>query len=180
MTFFLKKHTRWPIIFSILLLSSCATTPPPEPQISAPEPAVESVIPVNHQTFSHYIIEYPGPALVVFYNTQYWQSVDMLRRIEWLAANYPGKARFAKFHWQVNDDASSFGLEMLPTVLLYQNGLEIDRIKGIPPEERERAKWNDDIELWFLKTALRMKGSEYSGDYTYKFNNDFNLIIGNY
>ncbi|PIP37503.1 MAG: hypothetical protein COX19_16585 [Desulfobacterales bacterium CG23_combo_of_CG06-09_8_20_14_all_51_8] len=84
------------------------------------------------------------------------------------------------FHWQVNDDPSRFKLEMLPTVILYRNGGEIDRIKGIPPEEKDRAAWNDDLELWFLKNAMELKGSEYSGDFTYLFKNGYTLQVGNY
>ncbi|MFH1156003.1 MAG: thioredoxin domain-containing protein [Pseudomonadota bacterium] len=163
-----------------MIISACAPPPPQvtiQPQPVAPPP---TVITVNHQTYASEIIAWPGPAVVVFYNADFWQSLDMERRIEWLAKTYPGKAKFAKFHWQVNDDPSRFNLEMLPTVILYQSGNEIDRIKGIPPEEKDRLKWNEDLELWFLKNALGLKGSEYSADYTYLFKNGYKLNISNY
>lgn len=138
------------------------------------------VITVNHQTFTNEITTHTGSAVIVFYNNEFWQSLDMKRRIEWLAGKYSGRAKFAQFHWQVADDPSRFKLEMLPTVILYQNGVEIDRIKGIPPEEKDRIRWNDDLELWFLKNALRLEGSQYSADFTYFFRNGYKLQVGNY
>jgi thioredoxin-like negative regulator of GroEL len=135
---------------------------------------------VNHHTYTDEIMLYDGPAIVLFYNNEFWQSLDIKRRLEWLSEKYRGKAKFAMFHWQISDDPSRFSLEMLPTVILYQNGEEIDRIKGIPPEEKDRNKLNDDLELWFLKNAMALKGSEYSGEYTYLFRNGYTLQIGNY
>lgn len=139
-----------------------------------------TLVAVNHHTFTDEIMLYNGPAIVLFYNTEFWQSLDMKRRLEWLAGKYRGKAKFAMFHWQISDDPSRFSLEMLPTVILYRNGEELDRIKGIPPEEKERAGWNDDLELWFLKNALALDESEYSGDFTYFFRNGYTLQVGNY
>lgn len=165
-------------VFTGFLLPACAPPPPPPPEVAVP--VKPEVITVNHHTFTDEIINYPGPAIVVFYNTQFWQAMDMERRIEWLAKKYPGKAKFAKFHWQMKDDPSRFKLEMLPTTILYRNGYEIDRIKGIPPQENERRKWNDDLDLWFLANALQLKGGKYSGDYTYLFKNDYTLKTGNY
>jgi hypothetical protein len=168
------------LIFLSVFLTACATQQPVSIKDAKQADVPEGVITVNHQTFTSQIIEYPGTAIVLFYNTEFWQSMDMLKRLEWMADRYPGKARFAKFHWQVGDDASQFNLEMLPTTIMYQHGSELDRIKGIPPAESDRAKWNDDLELWFLKTGLNMKGSKYTGKYTYKFKNTHSLKIGNY
>ena len=159
----------------VFLLTACGgKTPQPGPEQTSP------LTTVNQQPFTDEIILNKGPAIVVFYNTQYWQSLDMKRRLEWLADKYQGRAKFAMFHWQVSDDGSRFSLEMLPTVILYRNGEEIDRIKGIPPNEKDRVGWNDDLELWFLKNALALEGSEYSGDFTYFFRNGYTLQVGNY
>jgi thioredoxin-like negative regulator of GroEL len=166
------------VIISGIVLSGCAGASRDKWQ---PETGQTSALTtVNHQTYTDEITTYPGPAIVIFYNNQYWQSLDMKRRIEDLAIKYYGKAKFAMFHWQIANDPSRFSLEMLPTVILYQNGEEIDRIKGIPPEEKERNKLNDDLELWFLKNAMALKSSEYSGDFTYFFRNGYNLQVGNY
>jgi len=163
-------------IVPAVLLMSCAA--PFNSRQYKPEQASPLAI-VNHQTYTDEIMLYDGPGIVLFYNTEFWQSLDMKRRLERLAKKYPGKAQFAMFHWQVSDDPSRFGLEMLPTVILYEEGSEIDRIKGIPPEEKNRSKWNDDLELWFLKNALALKGSEHSGDFKYLFKNGYTLQVGN-
>lgn len=164
-------------IVPAILLLACAG--PRESQRQTPEQTSALTV-VNHQTYTDEIMLYKGPAIVLFYNTQFWQSMDMKRRLEWLENKYRGKAKFAMFHWQVSDDPSRFSLEMLPTVILYRDGAEIDRIKGIPPEEKSRAKWNDDLELWFLKNALALEGSEYSANFTYLFRNGYTLQVGNY
>ena len=165
-------------IFSALLLSACAGSPDSRHYI--PQEKNSPFVVVNHHSYHDEIMIYGGPAIVLFYNTEFWQSLDMKRRLEWLAEKYRGKAKFAMFHWQVSDDPSRFSLEMLPTVILYRDGEEIDRIKGIPPEEKERADWNDDLELWFLKNAMALENSQYSGDFTYLFRNGYTLQVGNY
>jgi hypothetical protein len=170
-------HSFMLVAVSAIFLTACAGGGPFGSGSSSPD---SPLLPINHQTFADEITSYEGAAIVVFYNTQYWQALDMKRRMEWLAEKYPETAKFAMFHWQVSDDTSRFNLEMLPTVILYRNGAEIDRIKGIPPSERERAKWNDDLELWFLKNALELEDSEYSGDFTYFFRNTYKLDVGNY
>ncbi|WP_045211602.1 thioredoxin family protein [Desulfonatronovibrio magnus] len=168
------------LLFFLLVATFITACAPKAPEPVRVEPAPAEVITVNHQTFTREISNYSGSAIVIFYNNQFWQSMDMLRRIEWLASQYGGRAKFAKFHWQVHDDPSRFKLEMLPTVILFRNGYEIDRIKGIPPEESVRRDWNDDIELWFLVNALQLTTDQYSGNFTYFFNNDYTLKIGNY
>ena len=165
------------IFILAIILNGCAGTSASRGSV-ADQAAL--LIPINHHTYTDEIMLYNGPAIVLFYNTEFWQSLDMKRRLEWLAEKYRGKVKFAMFHWQVSDDPSRFSLEMLPTVILYRNGEEIDRIKGIPPEEKERSAWNDDLELWFLKNALALEGSEYSGEFTYFFRNGYTLQVSNY
>jgi hypothetical protein len=172
-----KNFTRYLFIsLTALLLTACTGSRDARP----PGGEVSPLTVVNHHTYTDEIMLHEGPALVLFYNTQFWQSLDMKRRMEWLAEKYKDKAKFAMFHWQVSDDPTRFSLEMLPTVILYRDGGEIDRIKGIPPEEKDRAKWNDDLELWFLKNALALEGSEYSAEFTYLFKNGYALQVGNY
>ncbi len=174
------KKTVFTLFFAVvpmLLLVACAGQQSIRPY--SPEPTSPLTI-VNHQTYADEILSYGGSAIVLFYNTQFWQSLDMKWRLEWLAKKYSGKAKFAMFHWRIDDDPARFGLEMLPTVILYKNGNEIDRIKGIPPEDKDRSAWNDDLELWFLKNALELEGSQYAADYTYLFRNGYKLQVGNY
>lgn len=160
---------------AVFSLVSCAR-PPADPVIPVPE---TGMISVDHHSFQEEVINYPGTVLVLFHNRQFWQSVDMQKRIEWLAEQYQEEARFAVFEWRISDDPGRFRLEMLPTVILYRDGYEIDRIKGIPPGEDERRTWNDDLELWFLVNAMQLESGRYSGDFSYLFENDYTLKIGN-
>jgi hypothetical protein len=166
----------------VIIISMCIISCVPKPleveKVEAPPP--ERVVFVNSMTFSSEVETYDGFVLVLFYNKEFWQSKDMERRFSYFADKFYGKAKFCKFHWALNADGKPYRLEMLPTVVLYDHGTEVDRIKGIPPDERTRLKWNNDIELWFLKNVLGLKGSKYAGEYTYFFKNSHTLHIGNY
>lgn len=140
----------------------------------------ERVVMIDNSTFAKEVEGYDGFALVLFHNEKFWQSKDMEKRFGLFADKFYGKAKFCKFHWDINADTKPYSLEMLPTVALYKSGTEIDRIKGIPPDKKERLKWNDDIELWFLKNVLGLEGSKYSGKYKFMFNNTNELHISNY
>jgi thioredoxin-like negative regulator of GroEL len=164
-------------------LVSCGTPRPvAPPPVSAPtvEPQSKYVLQIYDSTFHREVADYNGVAVVLFYNDNYWQSKDMETRIHKFAKQYFGKAKFCKFFWPIDADTRPYGLEMLPTVVLYDNGSEVDRIKGIPPEKASLNKFNEDVELWLLKNAFQLKGDEYSADYRYLFNNGYTLQISNY
>ena len=163
-----------------IAISMCVYSCAPREIKKVEAPPSPRVVMIDNSTFAEEVERYNGPALVLFYNTKFWQSTDMETRFDLFADRYNGKAKFCKFHWDINADASRYSLQMLPTVVFYMNGVEIDRIKGIPPDKRARLKWNDDIELWFLKNVLGLKGSKYEGRYKYLFKNGYKLQISNY
>jgi len=134
---------------------------------------------VDDSSFKSQVELYDGYAIVLFYNAQYWQSRDMETRFHYFADKYYGKARFLKFPWIVENDASNYNLEMLPTIVLYFKGAQIDRIKGIPPEKIDRLTFNEDIDLWFMKNILKLHGTEFDGNFVYLFNNTHILHIRN-
>ncbi len=137
------------------------------------------IVKLNNDNFSHEITSLDGPALVLFYNDQYWQSKDMEKRFDFFAEQFGGYVKFCKFHWDINADTTPYKLEMLPTVVLFKKGVEFDRIRGINPDEKARAKLNDDMELWIMKNALEMKGTKYHAEYRYLFNNTYTLKVSN-
>jgi len=138
------------------------------------------VLQVYDSTFHQEVADYNGVAVVLFYNDSYWQSKDMENRIQNFAQKYYGKAKFCKFFWNIDADTRPYGLEMLPTVVMYENGSEVDRIKGIPPEQASLNEFNKDVELWLLKNAFQLQGDEYSANFRYLFNNGYTLQISNY
>ncbi len=135
---------------------------------------------VNLADYNSTVLDHKGYALVLFYNEQYWQSQDMEKRFDYFSQKYSRKFSSFKFRWDVNSDGSKYRLEMLPTVILYHDGLEIDRIKGIPETEKDRLDWDNDINLWLLKNVLGAKGDDFAADYSYRFNNSPRLQISNF
>jgi hypothetical protein len=145
-----------------------------------PTPTAGPVLDINSSSFDSAVTSYPGFAAVLFYNDQFAESLDMRQRIEYFAGQYGGKMRFCRFLWDANQEGSAYGLEMLPTVVLYDRGVEIDRIKGIPRDKKILRDWNKDLKLWLLKNVFEVKGDQFSGDYIYRFRNTATLEPSNY
>ncbi|MDM8555206.1 thioredoxin domain-containing protein [Desulfococcaceae bacterium HSG7] len=162
-------------VFFLIGFCACSTTP--ETKIKALYPA--GIVKLNNSNFVKEVKFFDGPALVLFYNKQYWQSKDMEKRFNFFAKKFGSYAKFCKFHWDINADSTPYKLEMLPTVVLYKNGAEFDRIRGINPDAKARAKLNDDMELWIMKNALELKGSKYNAAFRYLFNNTYTLHVNN-
>lgn len=162
-------------ILALIGFLGCSATQ--ETKIELIYPA--GIVKLNNSNFAKEVKLFDGPALVLFYNKQYWQSKDMAKRFEHFAKKFEGYAKFCKFHWDINADSKPYQLEMLPTVVLYKKGVEFDRIRGINPDEKARAKLNDDMELWIMKNVLEMEGTKYHAKYRYLFNNTYTLHVSN-
>jgi len=134
---------------------------------------------LDDETFKMKITYSSGFAVVLFYNVSYWQSQYMERQFHFFADKYYGKTKFYKFPWKIDKDPSNYKLEMLPTLVLYEDGIEQDRIKGIPAEKKFWRNFEQDIDLWFIKNVLKLQGSEYDGHFNYFFHNSHVLQIEN-
>lgn len=157
-------------------LSACMKQEYPD----LPHPTSGPVLDIDSSSFNNSVIKYPGFAAVLFYNDRFPESQDMRQRIDYFAGQYGGEMRFCRFLWNANKEGSEYGLEMLPTVILYNQGAEIDRIKGIPRDKKILLDWNKDINLWLLKNVFEIKGDKFSGDYIYRFRNTATLEPSNY
>jgi len=146
----------------------------------AVRPVQTGALSIDSGSFASEVTGYGGFALVLFYNNQYVQSQDMDKRFEHFAQKYGESAKFCRFHWQIGADERPYALEMLPTVVLYKGGIEIDRIWGIPLEEKDLLKFNDDIDLWLMKNVLGLEGGKYCGKFRYLFVNGYTLNVSNY
>ena len=161
----------------VFFLSSCAPHRPPEAKLP---PAEKHIVNIDSSSFDSEVKSHNGPVIVLFYNDSYWQSKEMEDNVKRLFERYKGRIKFCNFFWDVNQNGARYGLEILPTVVLYKNGREIDRIKGIPESPEDRAELLDDMDLWILKNVLKARGNEYAGTYMYRFNNTATLNISNY
>ncbi len=117
--------------------------------------------------------------MVVFSDDRLWQSQYMLNRFEDFARTFQGDIAFYRYPWTGDVDAP-VSIELIPTAVLYRDGVEIDRIKGVPDTDAEKLTWKDDIELWLLKTALRLSSGDYAGSFVFRFDNSAKLQVGNY
>ncbi len=135
---------------------------------------------VTHQTFNTEILAHQGAALVLFTDNESWQCRDMAQRFHAFFEKYGNTVKFRIFHWNKSDDATPYRLRMLPTVVLYKNGTEVDRIRGVPERDQDRAVWNDDIDLWLLKNVFNKQGDKFAASYYYRFNDTAVLSVSNY
>lgn len=154
----------------VCALCACAKKPVAPPDI----------IPVSAQNFDLEVLRQPGVTLVLFH-TDAWQSQEMYRRLQWLSENYRGQLKFCAFAWNMADDPSPYRLEMLPTLVMYRDGWEVDRMRGIPSGQEAMHGLADDLELWVLRTGLQLTDDpRFQATFSYRFNNTSRLVPGNF
>lgn len=60
--------------------------------------------------------------------------------IEKLAAEYEGRAKVGKLNTDENQDIpGSLGISAIPTVVVFQDGKEVERLVGVNPEAKFKA-----------------------------------------
>jgi len=155
------------ILFIVLYLLSCATNK--HPAISFLEKSSKYTTAINEQSFYKFVNNQEKHTLILFYNKNYPESIDMHNRFELFAKKFNKYANFCKFHWDMSRlDPKPYRLVMLPTVVLYKRGIEVDRIKGIPPKMDRRHMLDVDMEIWFYKNVLNLRGSGRFEDFLFK------------
>jgi len=85
------------IILAVLLACAACIHQPVQPVQTEP-------IGIDSATFESEIAGYDGFALVLFYNSEYWQCRNMEERFDLFARQYGDAAKFCKFHWTIGDD----------------------------------------------------------------------------
>ena len=81
------------------------------------------------------------PVLVDFYADWCGPCKMMAPIFEKLAAEYAGKCVFAKLDVDANQDISGkFGVMSIPTVILFSNGKEVEKLIGFSNESQLREK----------------------------------------
>jgi len=157
---------------AVLSLAACAK----QPKTQAPP----DITPVNAGSFSSEVVGQPGVTLVLFHNLEAWQSQDMYQRFSWLSQSYRGRLKFCAFAWDMTADPAPYHLEMLPTLVMYRDGYEVDRMRGIPDDSQALAALNDDLELWILRTGLKLtQDPTFQAAFDYRFKNGVRLFPEN-
>jgi thioredoxin 2 len=95
---------------------------------------------VSDQTFQREVISYPCPVLVDCWAPWCGPCRMVAPVLDQLAADYSGRIRIAKLNVDKNPvTASKYGVQSIPTMLIFKNGNQVNRLVGaLPREEIER------------------------------------------
>jgi thioredoxin len=98
----------------------------------------ELVNEVNDANFEAEVLKASGPVLVDFWAEWCGPCKRIAPTVESIADKYQGKAKVVKLNVdEDNGRASSFGVRGIPTLILFQNGQEVERIVGVPSNPKE-------------------------------------------
>jgi hypothetical protein len=158
------------LVTAMLGLSACArkATPPPPPP-----PAMDAAGLLRE------IQQSTGLMLVLFRAAAEARSTEMYEVVSPLASRYQGQVQVKTFIYDAGTDKNLFTLEVLPTLVMYRDGKEVDRMRGAPVREQERRDILDDLDLWVLSTGLQYQLEGFRGDFRYQYNNTNRLQIMN-
>ncbi|MDN5346583.1 MAG: thioredoxin 1 [Clostridia bacterium] len=99
-----------------------------------------AVINVDSSSFEAEILTAPIPAVVDFWAAWCGPCRMMAPVFEELAEEYAGRVKFAKLNVDENQGiAAGFGVMSIPTLIIFKEGREINRIVGYMPKEALKA-----------------------------------------
>lgn len=95
---------------------------------------------ISDQTFEKDVLKFPGPVVVYYWASWCGYCRQLTPIIEQLAREYAGRLKFTKLILDQNPVmASQYGVQSVPTLILFNRGRQVDRIVGtVPKEEIER------------------------------------------
>jgi thioredoxin len=115
--------------------------------LSGAGPAGAEPVHVTDETFEEVVLQAPLPTLVDFWAPWCGPCRMIAPIVEDLAKSFDGKAVFAKVNTDENAQvASRLGIVGIPTLILFKDGTEVDRVVGFVPrrvlEEKLKAALN--------------------------------------
>ncbi|MFP4686709.1 MAG: thioredoxin [bacterium] len=94
---------------------------------------------VTIENFKTEVEESEIPVLVDFWAEWCGPCQQLAPRIDELAQEYEGKAKFAKVDVDNNQElAGQFGIRSIPTLLIFDGGKRVDQLVGSVPSEKIR------------------------------------------
>ena len=96
----------------------------------------ENALHVSKDDFNEMVLNAGKPALVDFWAPWCFPCRMIAPTIEELAKDYQGKVVVAKVNTDENGElAGSFGIQGIPTMILFKDGKEADRVTGAVPKQ---------------------------------------------
>ena len=93
---------------------------------------------VNAENFEADVLKSSELVLVDFWAEWCGPCKRIAPTVESIAEEYKGKAKVLKMNVDENGESlSSFGIKGVPTLILFQNGQEVERIVGVPSNAKQ-------------------------------------------
>jgi len=95
-----------------------------------------NIIDLNENTFKSEVLEAQTPVLVDFWAAWCGPCKMVAPVIEELAGDYQGKVKICKLNVDENRSlAGSYGVMSIPTMVLFKDGKEANRLVGFMPKD---------------------------------------------
>jgi len=91
---------------------------------------------VTDQTFNQEVVADPGPVLVDCWAPWCGPCKMVAPVLDQLASEYAGQIKIAKLNVDENPTtASQYGIQSIPTMLLFKNGNQVEKLVGALPKQ---------------------------------------------
>jgi thioredoxin len=100
----------------------------------------EHAVSISDQTFAREVLNFPGPVVVYYWAPWCGYCQRLTPVLDRLASDYSGRLKFTKLVLDQNPSTGSqYGVQSVPTLLLFKGGKQVNRVVGaLPKEEIER------------------------------------------
>jgi len=110
---------------------------------------------VNDANFETEVLKSPQPVLVDFWAVWCSPCRALEPIVESIAEKYQGKAKVVKFNVDENTVRHvSFGIKAIPTLIVFRDGKEAERVVGVPSNAKEFISQMLDKHLLTVETGV--------------------------